>query len=44
METVKITKDEYERLKELEQVDLDLIRQFVSSKEGLVHGRFKKLA
>jgi len=44
METVTIAKDEYERLKELEQIDFDLVRQFVSSKEDLKQGRFKNLA
>lgn len=44
MEMVTIRKDEYERLKELEQIDFDLVRQFISSKEDLEQGRFKRLA
>ena len=44
METITIPKDEYERLKKLEEIDFDLIRQFASSLEDLKQGRFKKLA
>ena len=44
METVTIPKKEYERLKKLEQLDFDLIRQFSSSLEDLKKGRFKRLA
>ncbi len=44
METVTISKVEYTRLKKLEELDFDLIRQFASSLEDLRHGRFKKLA
>ena len=44
METVTIPKSEYERLKKLEEIDLDLIRQFTSSLEDLKHGRFKRFA
>ena len=44
METVTIPKEEYERLKKLEQLDFDLIRQFASSLEDLKQGRFKRLA
>lgn len=43
METVTISKKEYEKLKKLEQLDFDLIRQFASSLEDLKHGRFKRL-
>ena len=43
-ETIMITKKEYNRLKELEKLDFDLMRQFASSLEDLKHGRFKKLA
>lgn len=32
METVTISKEEYDHLKQLEQLDFDLIRQFSSSK------------
>jgi len=44
METVTISKEEYERLKKLEELDFDLIRQFQSSLEDLKQGRFKKLS
>ena len=44
METVTITKEEYERLKKLEQLDFDLIRQFASSLDDLKQGRFKRFA
>ena len=43
-ETIIISKEEYERLKKLEKLDFDLIRQFVSSLEDLKKGRFKRLA
>ena len=44
METITISKEEYNRLKRLEQLDFDLIRQFASSLEDLKHGRFKRIA
>ena len=44
METITIPKEEYERLKKLEELDFDLIRQFASSLEDLKQGRFKVLA
>ncbi len=44
METITISKIEYDRLKKLEQLDFDLIRQFASSLEDLKKGRFKRLA
>ena len=44
METVTIPKEEYDRLKKLEQLDFELIRQFASSLEDLKQGRFKMLA
>ncbi len=44
METVTIPRAEYERLKKLEELDFDLIRQFSSSLEDLKHGRFKRIA
>jgi len=44
MEPITIPKAEYQRLKKLEELDFDLIRQFSSSLEDLRHGRFKKLA
>jgi hypothetical protein len=43
-ETVTIPKAEYLRLKKLEKVDFDLVKQFKSSLEDLKKGRFKKLA
>ncbi|HIH42188.1 TPA: hypothetical protein HA246_00930 [Candidatus Woesearchaeota archaeon] len=43
-ETVTISKEEYERLRKLEKLDFDLIRQFSSSLEDLKQGRFKRLA
>ena len=42
--TVNIPMEEYKRLKKLEELDFDLIRQFVSSLEDLKQGRFKRLA
>ena len=44
MEMVTVPKLEYEKLKRLEQLDLDLIRQFASSLGDLKAGRFKRLA
>ena len=50
-ETITILKGEFEdlkkkaeKLKKLEALDFDLIRQFVSSLEDLKEGRFKRLA
>lgn len=44
METVTIPKSEYKKLKKLEEIDFDLIRQFASSLADLKQGRFKRLA
>ncbi len=44
METITIPKEEYDRLKKLEELDFDLIRQFGSSLADLKGGRFKRLA
>lgn len=44
MESVTIPKKEYKRLKKLEELDFDLIRQFTSSLEDLRKGHFKRLA
>tara|TARA_B100000315_G_C14582929_1_gene591460 strand:- start:2791 stop:2925 length:135 start_codon:yes stop_codon:yes gene_type:complete len=44
METVTIPKEEYLRLKKLEELDLALVKQFGNSLEDLKKGRFKKLA
>ena len=43
METVTILKKGYEKLKKLEELDFDLIRQFASSLEDLKEDRFKKI-
>mgnify|MGYP001613749341 CR=1 FL=1 len=43
-QTVTISKEEYEHLKKLEELDFDLIKQFADSLEDLKKGRFKKLA
>jgi len=44
METVTISRAEYERLKRLEAVDRDLVRQFQKSLDDLRAGRFTTLA
>lgn len=44
METVTITKKEYKRLKKLEKLDFDLIRQFATGLDDLKKGRFKRVA
>lgn len=44
METVTISREEYQHLKGLEELDFDLIRQFAGSLDDLRHGRFKRLA
>ncbi len=44
METVTITREEYDRLKKLEEVDFELVQQFNDSLRDLKEGRFKKLA
>ncbi len=44
MEMITVSKLEYEKLKGLEQLDFDLIRQFASSLADLKAGRFKRLA
>ncbi len=50
-ETITVLKEEFEdlkrkaeKLKKLEAIDFDLIRQFASSLEDLKEGRFKRLA
>ena len=43
-ETVTIPRIEYERLKKLEELDFELIRQFANSLEDLKKGKFKRLA
>ena len=42
METVTISKQEYEHFKELEELDFELMGQFAQSLEDLKQGRFKK--
>jgi len=44
METITIPKKEYQHLKQLEQLDFDLIKQFANSLKDLKEGRFKRLA
>lgn len=44
METITITKEEYQHFKELEELDFDLMRQFASSLADLKQGRFQRLA
>ena len=44
METITITKKEYERLKKLDKVDQELIRQLVSSLEDIKAGRIRRVA
>ena len=44
MQMITIPRLEYERLKKLEELDLDLIRQFASSLSDLKFGRFKILS
>ena len=44
METITISKKEYERLKKLDKVDHDLIKQLVSSLEDIKAGRIKRVA
>jgi len=41
---VTIPKEEYNHLKQLEQLDFDLIKQFANSLHDLKEGRFKRLA
>lgn len=43
METVTITKEEYERLKKLEKIDWELVQSFKRSLEDLKAGRIKRV-
>ena len=43
MGMITVPKLEYEKLKGLEQLDFDLIRQFASNLSDLKAGRFKRL-
>ena len=42
-ETVTISKEEYLRLKKMEEVDQELLTQFVSSLEDIKHGRIRRV-
>ena len=44
METVTISKEEYEKLKKLEKVDHDLISQLIESLEDAKQGRIRRVA
>ena len=44
MEMVTISKEEYEHLKGLEEIDLGLISQFANSLKDLKEGNYKRLA
>ena len=44
METVTISKEEYEKLKKLEKVDHELISQLVESLEDAKHGKIRRVA
>lgn len=43
METITITKREYQRLKELEQVDWELVGKFKRSLEDVKAGRVRRI-
>jgi len=43
-EMVKIPRKEYERLKKLEKIDFDLVRQFKGSLKDLKAGRVRRVA
>lgn len=43
MESVTIPKSEYLKLKRLEKLDFDLIRQFASSLDDLKNGRVRRI-
>ena len=42
-ETITIPKSEYERLKKLEKIDHDLVKQLVESLEDAKHGRIRRV-
>lgn len=44
MEEITIPRAEYERLKELEKIDFELIYQFKKSLEDVEAGRIRKVA
>ncbi len=43
METVTISKEEYEKLKKLEKVDWELVESFKRSLEDVKHGRIRRV-
>ena len=43
-ETITIPKEEYLKLKKIEEVDLDLISQLISSLKDIKAGRIKRVA
>ena len=43
-ETVTISRKEYDRLKRLEKIDFELLRQFRQSLEDLKEGRIRRVA
>ncbi len=44
MKTVTIPKEEYERLKKLDKIDFELVRQFEKSLEDVKEGRIRRVA
>lgn len=44
METITITREEYDRLKKIEKVDHDLIQQLAESLEDAKCGRIRRVA
>ena len=42
-ENITIPKKEYLRLKRLEKIDHDLIKQFISSFDDIKHGRIRRV-
>ena len=42
-ETITITKEEYSRLKKCEEIDHDLLQQFVNSIKDIAAGRIKRI-
>lgn len=43
-EMVQIPKEEYERLKKLEKIDFELLKQLKESLEDAKHGRIRRVA
>lgn len=42
-EMIKISKDEYERLKMQANIDVDLLKQFLESFKDIKEGRFRRV-